>query len=148
MNEFVVGLVNTVLFGILTVVFTKVLPPVMKKGMEYIDKKQTNEAMFQENIVLNRVVDFIQDIVMEVMQTYVEPLKANDGWTPQSHSIAFDLAMDKIKSVLSNETKELIIALYGDLESYLTTQIERAVSENRNKEYDTKSEEITGSDSE
>ena len=71
--------------------------------------------------------------VQQVNQTYVDAIKkaSTDGLTPEEQAHALDQAKTKAKSLLSFGTLKQIGQEFGDLDSFLETHVEAAVSDNK-----------------
>lgn len=70
----------------------------------------------------------ITDCVIATNQTYVEALKKDNAFTKEAQQIAFQKTLDAVLAVLSEDAKEYLAALYGDVTAYLTTRIEAEVN--------------------
>lgn len=60
-------------------------------------------------------------------QTYVDALKEADSFNEAEQKAAFDMALAACKASLSASAQDFIQQTFGDLEQYLTTQIEAQV---------------------
>lgn len=69
----------------------------------------------------------IQDCVTATTQTYVESLKASGKFDAEAQKIAFNKTYEAVMAILSDEAKEYLTALYGDLQTYITNRIEAEV---------------------
>lgn len=63
-----------------------------------------------------------------MFQTYVDTLKKNGTFDVESLKIALAKAKDEALSQMSDEIKEYITTNYGNLENWLTTQIEATIN--------------------
>lgn len=63
-----------------------------------------------------------------MFQTYVDTLKKNGTFDVESLKIALTKAKDEALSQMSDEIKEYITTNYGNLENWLTTQIEATIN--------------------
>lgn len=69
----------------------------------------------------------IQNAVLATTQTYVDSLKAQGKFDAEAQKIAFKMTYDAVVKVLSDDAIKYITAAIGDLDSYITTQIEASV---------------------
>lgn len=80
---------------------------------------------------LNQYVDSAQkaisNAVLSVSQVYVDSLKASGSFTKEAQAEAKEKAVEKAKALITEESKNAIIILYGDFDSYLDSMIEAVV---------------------
>lgn len=69
----------------------------------------------------------ITDCVRATTQTYVDSLKASGNFDAEAQKEAFKRSYEAILAVLSDDAKEYIVSLYGDLNTYLMARIESEV---------------------
>lgn len=112
------------LLGVLTVYIVKFI----QKKTEELNSKNENELM---NKYLTMLSDTIIDCVVATNQTYVESLKKQGKFDMDAQKIAFEMTYNAVINVLSNEAKDYLTSIYGDLSAYITNMIEAEV--NRNK---------------
>lgn len=109
------------LFGILTsylIVFIR-----MKK-QELVNKTEDEKA----KKYLDMIGETIVDCVLATNQTYVDSLKAQGAFDAEAQKIAFQKTYDMVIKFLTDEAKEYIAAVYGDVTEYLTSKIEAQVN--------------------
>ena len=98
-----------------------------------------NEAQVNTKIadyeVLNKYIDSAQEIigniVLSVSQTYVDSLKASGDFTKDAQIEAKNKAVELAKSMITEESKNAIIVIYGDFDKYLDSVIESCVKKNK-----------------
>ena len=73
----------------------------------------------------------ITDCVIATNQTYVDSLKAQGKFDAEAQKKAFNMTLTAVLSILNDEAKEYLTAVYGDLNTYITKQIEAAVNKNK-----------------
>lgn len=112
------------LLGVLTMFIVKFI----QKKTEELNSKNENELM---NKYLTMLSDTIVDCVIATNQTYVESLKKQGKFDLDAQKVAFEMTYNAVINVLSNEAKEYLASIYGDLSAYITNMIEAEV--NRNK---------------
>ena len=112
------------LLGILTVYAVKFI----KVKSDEIKTKADNELADKYIDLLSTT---ISDCVIATNQTYVESLKKDKAFTAEAQAEAFNKTLNAVMDVLSEDAKKYITETFGDLETYLTTQIEAAVNTNK-----------------
>lgn len=112
------------LLGILTVYIVRFI----QMKTEELNSKNKNEILNKYLIMLS---DTVVDCVIATNQTYVNSLKAQGKFDLEAQKIAFEMTYNAVIKVLSNDAKEYLTNIYGDLSVYITNMIEAEV--NRNK---------------
>ena len=77
---------------------------------------------------LSVATTIVTNAVRSVFQTYVEALKKNGTFDAKSQKIALTKAKDEALAQMTDDIKEYITSTYGDLETWLTTQIEATIN--------------------
>ena len=67
-------------------------------------------------------------------QTYVDTLKKNGTFTLENQREAFQKSYDTALSIMTQEVKDFIQSAYGDLNKWLTAQIEAQVKSEKTAE--------------
>ena len=112
------------LLGVLTVYIVKFIQ--MKTGE--LNSKNKNDIL---NKYLTMLSNTVIDCVVATNQTYVDSLKAQGKFNLEAQKIAFEMTYNAVIKVLSDDAKEYLTNIYGDLSVYITNMIEAEV--NRNK---------------
>ncbi len=76
---------------------------------------------------LEKVGSLVFDSVECITQTYVDDIKKKDVFDVNAQKEAFNLALTKVKSMLTLEAEQVIKSVYGNVEEYLKTKIESTV---------------------
>ena len=108
------------LLGILTTYLVKLI----RKKNEELDAKVSKEVSKK---YIDMLANTITDCVVSTNQTYVDALKAANAFDKKKKKKAFELTYNKIMNVLTEDAKEYLTTIYGDLEIYITTKIESEV---------------------
>lgn len=108
------------LLGILTTYLVKLI---RKKNKE-LDAKVSKEVSRK---YIDMLADTITDCVVSTNQTYVDALKEANAFDKEAQKKAFELTYNKIMNVLTEDAKEYLTTIYGDLEIYITTKIESEI---------------------
>lgn len=125
---------NEILFNILSVVVTAVILPLISfAGTKLITWLNTKIKDENGKIQLTVATTIVTNAVRSVFQTYVEALKKSGSFDAESQKIALTKAKDEALSQMSADVKEYITTNYGDLETWLTTQIEATINILKNK---------------
>ena len=74
------------------------------------------------------VADTVSACVIATNQTYVEALKKNNAFTAESQKEAFNLTYNAVMAILTDEAKEYLAEIYGDVAAYITNKIEAEVN--------------------
>lgn len=69
----------------------------------------------------------ITNAVLATTQTYVEALKGQNAFDKEAQQKAFDMTYNAVMSVLTDEAKKYLAEAVGDLQLYVTNQIEATV---------------------
>lgn len=67
------------------------------------------------------------DCVSATTQTYVDSLKKQGKFDAEAQKIAFQMSFDAVMNTLTEDAKEYLTSIYGDLTVYLTNKIEAEV---------------------
>lgn len=108
------------LLGVLTAYVVKWL----KAKEEEVLVKVENETADK---YLTMVFETVRDCVSATTQTYVDALKKDGAFTAEAQKEAFQKTYDAVLAVLTDDAKEYLVAVYGDLNAYLITKIEAEV---------------------
>lgn len=112
------------LLGVLTAYLVKYI---QVKSNE-ITAKSDNELVDKYTAML---ADTISACVLATNQTYVESLKKQGAFNAEAQKIAFNMTLEAVMNILSEEAKEYLSEAFGDLNSYITSQIEASVNINK-----------------
>lgn len=120
---------NEILLDILSTVVTAVVLPLITwagtKLIQYIGTKVKNE---KTATLLTTATTIVLNAVRSVFQTYVESLKASGSFDVDAQIEALNKAKDIVLSQLGDDVKEYITETYGDLDNWLTNQIEASIN--------------------
>lgn len=91
--------------------------------------KQNDNALATKYITM--LSKTITDCVIATNQTYVDSLKAQGKFDEEAQKKAFNLTLNAVLAILNDESKQYLTEAYGDLNTYITKQIEAAVNKNK-----------------
>lgn len=120
---------NDILINVISAVVTTVLLPLITwagtKLIQYIGTKVKNE---KAAALLTTATTIVLNAVRSVFQTYVESLKASGSFNAEAQQTALSKAKDIALSQLGEDVKEYISSTYGNLDGWLTNQIESTIN--------------------
>jgi hypothetical protein len=109
------------LLGILTAYIVKYINV---KSAEITNKVDNDTA----DKYITMLADTISACVIATNQTYVETLKKQNAFTAEAQKEAFTLTYNAVMAVLTDDAKNYLTAIYGDLTAYITNKIEAEVN--------------------
>lgn len=127
LREFIQETLYLVVTGIAPLLITYMIL-FLKSKIKEQQEKINNENL---NKYITIATDAISMAVLTVSQTYVDELKRQGKFDKQAQEAAKQMAIDKAKSLITEEAKNAVTLLYGDFEAYLNSQIEALVRENK-----------------
>ena len=126
----------TLLYEILEVCVIPLLGILTAYLIKYVDMKSSEIQVKVENDTADKYIamlaDTITDCVIATNQTYVEALKKENAFTVEAQKKAFNLTFNAVMAVLTDDAKDYLTEIYGDLTAYITTKIEAEVNISKN----------------
>lgn len=122
--------IQTILLSALSVVITALVTWGTERLIALINTKLKNTKYAK---YLTDSVDIVSRAVKTTYQTYVEALKDKDIFTGEAQVEALNKAKDIAVLQLSAEMKTFIESNFGDVEKWLTSTIESAIYDLKNK---------------
>lgn len=120
---------NDILINIISAVVTTVLLPLITwagaKLIQYLGTKVKNE---KASTYLTTATNIVVNAVRSVFQTYVESLKESGTFDNAAQVLALQRAKEITLAQLGDDIKEFITATYGNLDTWLTNQIEGTIN--------------------
>lgn len=124
---------NDILLNVLSVVVTAVVVPLISYlGLKLTQWLSTKIKDEKAKVLLTNAINVVTDAVRATFQTYVEALKKSGTFDKDAQIKAFTLAKDTALKQLSDESVKFISSNYGDIDNWLTTQIESAINQLKN----------------
>ena len=127
LNELLMTIIQVVIIPAIPVLVT-FLVKLLKAKADQTTTKISNELARQ---YLQEAIDAVLQAVTYVSQTYVDSLKKQGKFDAAAQKIAFNTAKDIALQLLTEDAKNLITDLYGDLTVWLDTKIEQTVKEQK-----------------
>ena len=97
----------------------------IKAGQDKSDNEKVDKYLDMLNVT-------ITNAVLATTQTYVEALKGKNAFDKEAQQKAFDMTYNAVMSVLTEEAKKYLATAVGDLNLYVTNQIEATVKMTKN----------------
>lgn len=127
MKEILTTLVQVVIIPAIPVLITY-LVKYLKAKADQTTTKINNELV---RTYLQEATDAVLQAVTYTAQTYVDTLKKQGKFDKEAQKTAFNTAKDIALKLLTDEAKQMIEDLYGDLMLWLETKIEQTVKEQK-----------------
>lgn len=122
----------TLLYQILEVCVIPLLGILTAYLVKYINMKSAEIQVQVDNDTADKYIAMLADTitacVIATNQTYVEALKKENAFTAEAQKEAFNLTYNAVMAVLTDEAKDYLTEIYGDLTAYITTKIEAEVN--------------------
>jgi len=123
------------LITLIQVVVIPAIPVLVGYLVKYLKAKVDETATTIDNELIKRYLKEAADAVLQAVtytaQTYVDTLKAQGEFDEAAQEVAFNKAKNTALSLLTEDAKQLIIDLYGDITVWLETKIEQTVKEQK-----------------
>lgn len=104
--------------------------------VNYIKARTAELKTTNSNEILIKYLDMLSTTIVECViatnQTYVNSLKGQNAFTEEAQKIAFQKTYDAVIAILSDDAKDYLTNVYGDLSTFIMNMIEAEV--NRNKQ--------------
>ena len=124
---------NQILLNILAAVTTCIILPLISflgiKLSQWLSTKIKDE---KAKALFTKATEIVTNAVRTTFQTYVESLKNSGSFGKEEQAIAFDKAKAIITSELTEELKTFIAQNYGDLQKWITNQVEATIYKLKN----------------
>lgn len=112
------------LLGVLTTYLVMFLKAKSAELQEKVDNDLADKY-------IQMLTDTVCVCVIATNQTYVESLKKQGKFDKEAQQKAFEMTLDAVLSILSEEAKEYLTVIYGDLNEYIMQLIEAQVNQNK-----------------
>lgn len=119
------------LIGVLTAYAVAFLKAKKEEILAKIATNKTQEEKELASKYLNMVEKTVTDCVMATNQTYVDSLKQEGKFDAEAQKTAFNKTLDAVLAILTDDAKEYLTQIFGDLNVYLTNLIESQVKINK-----------------
>lgn len=116
---------------LLIVVITTITPFVAYAITRYFHSAADDIVNESTRFYVEKAIDIIHDIVIEINQTYVDSLKSKGEFTQEAQQVAKQTAIAKANQMICQEMKDAIADIYGSFNAFLQTKIESTVHEEK-----------------
>ena len=103
--------------------------------VKYIQVKSAEITKNTDNTLIDKytgmLADTISACVLATNQTYVETLKKQGNFDAEAQKNAFNMTLDAVMNILSEDAKKYLSEAFGDLNSYIASQIEASININK-----------------
>lgn len=103
--------------------------------VKYINTKSKELEASTDNELAKKYISLlsstITNCVIATNQTYVETLKKQGKFDAEAQKEAFNMTLKAVMALLTDEAKQYLSEIYGDLNTYITNQIEATVNQNK-----------------
>ena len=103
--------------------------------VKYINTKSQELEASTDNELAKKYISLlsstITNCVIATNQTYVETLKKQGRFDAEAQKEAFNMTLNAVMALLTDEAKRYLSEIYGDLNTYITNQIEATVNQNK-----------------
>lgn len=114
------------------------IPLVLALGIYVVNFIRVKAAELKEKIkgdkedkYIDRITEIVSACVITTNQTYVETLKKQGNFDVEAQKEAFNQTKDAVMGMLNEELQNFITEIFGDINAYLTNQIEATVYYNK-----------------
>ena len=122
----------TLLYQILEVCIIPLLGVLTAFLIKFINMKSAEIQNKVDNETADKYIAMLADTitacVIATNQTYVEALKKENAFTAEAQKEAFNLTFNAVMAILTDDAKDYLTEIYGDLTAYITTKIEAEVN--------------------
>ena len=108
------------LLGLVSIYLVRYIKSLTEAAKERVNNEKADKY-------LNILGEIVSACVMATNQTYVDALKEQNVFDKEAQKIAFEKTKDAILKLLTEECKKCLGEIVGDLNEYITAQIEAAV---------------------
>ena len=103
--------------------------------VNYIKAKSEQIINDADNELVKKYIDLLDDTITDCVlatnQTYVETLKKQNAFNLEAQKAAFELTFNAVMNILTEDAKEYLACVYGDVAAYITQKIEAEVNNNK-----------------
>lgn len=119
------------LLGVLTAFAVAFLKAKKEEILAKIATNKTQEEKELAEKYLNMVEDTVTKCVLATNQTYVDSLKAEGKFDTEAQKIAFNKTLNAVLAILTDDAKNYLTHIFGDLNVFLSNLIESQVKINK-----------------
>jgi hypothetical protein len=121
----------SLLYKILEVCLIPLLGVLTTYAIKFVQTKSTEIQNKVDNDTADKYIQMLSNTistcVLATSQTYVDALKKENAFTKEAQTQAFDMTLNAVMDVLTEDAKEYLTNIYGDLSTYVASKIEAEV---------------------
>lgn len=126
---------NELISTIFQVVILPLLTVLTGYAVKWVNAKAKELKATTNNVYTYKYIGMLQDTIVKaviaVNQTYVDALKQQGSFDKAAQEEAFKRVYETVLLSLNEEAYEYLNNIFGDLQTYITAQIEAAVKEHK-----------------
>lgn len=102
---------------------------------KWLDTKSAEIQAKTDNETAKKYIEMLEQTitacVIATNQTYVDNLKKQGKFDAAAQEVAFQLTKEAVMEILNEDAKKYLTEMYGDLERYISSNIEAEVKLNK-----------------
>ena len=118
---------QTLLFAVVTAAVPVLTAQVIKVLSAWFKKNEVYTEQLSINNTVKRVENLILDVVTSTTQTFVDELKKHGTFDEEAQREAFEITKNTVMELISEETMNILVTLYQDVDTWINNKIEKAV---------------------
>lgn len=103
--------------------------------VQFLTQKKNELKAQTDNDLAQKYLDILNDTIAKCVtatnQTYVEALKGQNAFNADAQKEAFNKTYNAVINTLGDEANKYLPTVIGDLQTYITQQIEAAVKDQK-----------------
>ena len=115
---------NEVLMYIIQTVLKILVVAIIPYGVNLLRVKLKNDTQIK---YLDKFDQLIRDAVLQVQQTYVDNMKAENLFDKEAQLHALAMVKSAVYNMMNQRMRDIVIEAVGDFEEYITNKIEADV---------------------
>lgn len=123
-TEIVAQLFNLIILPLLTIGGIYLITLIKAKFQQL--KLEKNDDLYTKYLTM--LENTITSCVLATTQTYVDSLKQQGKFDVEAQKEAFRRTYNNVLTILTEDAKQYLTAVFGDLETYITAKIEAEVN--------------------
>jgi wyosine [tRNA(Phe)-imidazoG37] synthetase (radical SAM superfamily) len=122
----------TIAEQVINVCIIPLLGMLTKFLIDFLVAKKEEAKTKVKNETLQKYIELLNETVVDCVnathQTYVEALKKQNAFTAEAQKEAFQLTYNAVMAILTDDAKNYLAEIYGDVSAYITNKIEAEVN--------------------
>jgi len=131
MNEATLQIFQSFMYSMITAVLPIVTFYIVKVLRTKLAQAEDAYLNAEQTALVEQAADIVSNIVLKVQQTFVDSLKRQGQFTKEAAIEAKTQAVRLANSLIAEELKEAVAAVYSSFDEWLDIQIEKNVYENK-----------------